>query len=105
MLLAGCATSTVESRKKERQAAYNALSPAEKELADKGQYDAAISAFNALTRASCVARCASDSWNGGVGSASCCDCPADGGCVEVLPGKATITCSKPHPGADLFAHP
>ena len=25
--------------------------------------------------------------------------------VEVLPGKATITCSKPHPGTDLFAHP
>ena len=36
-LLAGCATSTVESRKKERPAAYAALSPQEKELVDKGQ--------------------------------------------------------------------
>ena len=36
-LLAGCATSTVESRKKERPAAYAALSPEEKELVDKGQ--------------------------------------------------------------------
>jgi len=25
--------------------------------------------------------------------------------VTVVPGKATITCSKPHPGTNLFAHP
>jgi hypothetical protein len=25
--------------------------------------------------------------------------------VKVVPGKATITCSKPEPGANLFAHP
>src|SRR2546422_6813579 len=37
LLLAGCATSTVESRRKEKLAAYNALSPEEKELVDKGQ--------------------------------------------------------------------
>ena len=43
VLLAGCATSTVESRKKERQAAYNALSPEEKELVDKGQIQTGMS--------------------------------------------------------------
>jgi hypothetical protein len=37
LLLTGCATSTVESRKKEREAAYSALSPEERELVDKGQ--------------------------------------------------------------------
>src|SRR2546422_7798138 len=37
LLLAGCATSTVESRRKEKLAAYNALSPEEKELVDKGR--------------------------------------------------------------------
>src|SRR2546427_13191836 len=37
LLLAGCATSTVESRKKERWSAYSALSPEEKELVDRGQ--------------------------------------------------------------------
>ena len=36
-LVAGCSTSTVESRKKERQAAYSALTVEEKELVDKGQ--------------------------------------------------------------------
>jgi hypothetical protein len=25
--------------------------------------------------------------------------------VEVVPGKATITCSRPHPGTDLYPHP
>ena len=37
MLIAGCSTSTVESRKKERAAAYSALTAEEKELVDKGQ--------------------------------------------------------------------
>src|SRR5947199_6785562 len=43
VLMAGCATNTVESRKKERQAAYNALSPEEKELVDKGQIQTGMS--------------------------------------------------------------
>ncbi|PYM16250.1 MAG: hypothetical protein DME18_01935 [Verrucomicrobia bacterium] len=37
LLLAGCASSTIESRKKERAAAYAALPQQERELADKGQ--------------------------------------------------------------------
>lgn len=36
-LLAGCATSTVESRKQERASAYGALASEERELVDKGQ--------------------------------------------------------------------
>ncbi|HUL51484.1 MAG TPA: hypothetical protein VLU94_02750 [Candidatus Nitrosotalea sp.] len=36
-LISGCATSTVESRKKARAAEYNALSADEKSLVDKGQ--------------------------------------------------------------------
>jgi hypothetical protein len=34
---AGCATSTIESRKKERMASYNALPPDQKQLVDQGQ--------------------------------------------------------------------
>ncbi len=41
--LAGCATSTVESRKKERPAAYAALSAEEKELVDRGQIKVGMS--------------------------------------------------------------
>lgn len=37
LLLAGCATSTVESRKKERSSAYSALTSEERDLVDKGQ--------------------------------------------------------------------
>ena len=37
VLMAGCSTSTIESRKKERAAAYSALTAEEKELVDKGQ--------------------------------------------------------------------
>jgi len=36
-LLSGCATSTVESRRQERMAAYNALTAEERELIDRGQ--------------------------------------------------------------------
>lgn len=36
-LLAGCATGTIESRRKDRAAAYAALTAEEKELVDKGQ--------------------------------------------------------------------
>ena len=43
LFLAGCATSTIDSRKKERTAAYNALSPEEKELVDKGQVKVGMS--------------------------------------------------------------
>lgn len=43
LLLAGCATSTVETRRKERQAAYNALTPEEKEFVDKGQIQTGMS--------------------------------------------------------------
>jgi len=43
LLLVGCATSTVETRKKERQVAYNALTPEEKELVDKGQIQTGMS--------------------------------------------------------------
>ena len=35
--LLGCATSTVESRRQERMAAYNALTAEERELVDRGQ--------------------------------------------------------------------
>ena len=37
VLIAGCSTSTVESRKKERAAAYSALTAEEKALVDRGQ--------------------------------------------------------------------
>jgi hypothetical protein len=37
LLLTGCATSTVESRRKEKLAAYDALPPETKALVDKGQ--------------------------------------------------------------------
>ena len=43
-LLAGCATPTVESRKQERLAAYNALPAQEKQLVDKGQIKIGMSA-------------------------------------------------------------
>lgn len=43
LLLAGCASSTVESRKKERLAAYQALPPDQKELVDKGQIQVGMS--------------------------------------------------------------
>jgi len=42
-LIAGCSTSTVESRKKERPAAYGALTAEEKELVDKGQIQTGMS--------------------------------------------------------------
>lgn len=42
-LVAGCTTSTVESRKKERAAAYGALTAEEKELVDKGQIQTGMS--------------------------------------------------------------
>ena len=42
-LVAGCSTSTVESRKKERAAAYSALTAEEKELVDKGQIQTGMS--------------------------------------------------------------
>ena len=37
LLAAGCTTSTIDSRKKERAAAYSTLTPEERELVDKGQ--------------------------------------------------------------------
>lgn len=37
LLLAGCATSTVETRKKERYGAYSELSPEQRAAVDKGQ--------------------------------------------------------------------
>ena len=43
VLMAGCSTSTIESRKKERAAAYSALTPEEKELVDKGQIQTGMS--------------------------------------------------------------
>ena len=43
VFLSGCATSTVESRKKERQAAYNSLSPEENQLVDLGQIKVGMS--------------------------------------------------------------
>ena len=43
LLLAGCATSTVESRKQERSAAYAALPAEEKELVDNGHIKVGMS--------------------------------------------------------------
>ena len=43
LLLAGCATSTVESRKKERAAAYAALPPDVKSFVDNGQIKVGLS--------------------------------------------------------------
>ena len=43
LLAAGCATSTIESRRKERAAVYSALTPEEKELVDKAQIKAGMS--------------------------------------------------------------
>ena len=43
LLLAGCATSNVESRKKERAAAYSALPPEQKEFVDQGQIKVGMS--------------------------------------------------------------
>ena len=43
LLLASCATSTIESRRKERSAAYAGLSPEQKELVDKGQIKVGMS--------------------------------------------------------------
>ena len=43
LLLAGCATSTVESRKKERVAAYAALPPEVKSFVDNGQIKVGMS--------------------------------------------------------------
>lgn len=43
LLLAGCATSTIESRKQERPAAYDALSPEQKKLVDNGQIKVGMS--------------------------------------------------------------
>ena len=43
LFLAGCATSTVESRRKEKLAIYDALSPDEKEQVDKGQIKTGMS--------------------------------------------------------------
>ena len=43
LLFIGCATSTVESRKKERLAAYNALPAEDKESVDKGQIKTGMS--------------------------------------------------------------
>lgn len=42
-LMAGCSTGTIESRKKERAAAYSALTVEEKELVDKGQIHTGMS--------------------------------------------------------------
>ena len=43
VLLAGCATSTIESRKKERAATYGALPLEQKEFVDKGQIKVGMS--------------------------------------------------------------
>jgi hypothetical protein len=43
LLLAGCATSTVESRRKEKYGTYSTLPPDEKELVDKGQIKTGMS--------------------------------------------------------------
>ena len=43
VLMAGCSTSTIESRKKERAAAYSALTVEEKELVDRGQIQTGMS--------------------------------------------------------------
>ena len=43
LVLTGCATSTIESRRKERLAAYEGLSPELKTLVDKGQLKVGMS--------------------------------------------------------------
>jgi hypothetical protein len=43
LLLAGCATSTIESRRKEKFGSYSALPRDEKELVDKGQIKTGMS--------------------------------------------------------------
>jgi hypothetical protein len=43
LLLSGCTTSTIESRKKEKAAAYAALTPEERELVAKGQIKVGMS--------------------------------------------------------------
>ncbi len=43
LLLAGCATSSIESRKQERQAVYQALPPEVRQLVDRGQIKVGMS--------------------------------------------------------------
>jgi hypothetical protein len=43
LIVSGCATSTVESRRKERLAAYQALNAEERDLVDKGQIKVGMS--------------------------------------------------------------
>ena len=43
LIATGCATSTVESRKKERLPSYNALPPDQKQLVDQGQIKVGMS--------------------------------------------------------------
>lgn len=43
LLLSGCTTSTIETRKKEKAAAYAALTPEERELVAKGQIKVGMS--------------------------------------------------------------
>ena len=43
-LLVACSTSTIETRRTEKPAAYNALSPEEKQLVDQGQIKVGMSA-------------------------------------------------------------
>ena len=43
LFAAGCATSTIESRRKERLASYNALPPDQKQLVDQGQIKVGMS--------------------------------------------------------------
>ena len=43
-LLCACSTSTIETRRTEKPAAYNALSPEEKQLVDEGQIKVGMSA-------------------------------------------------------------
>jgi hypothetical protein len=43
-ILAGCTTSTIETRRGEKAAAYNALSPEEKQFVDEGQIKVGMSA-------------------------------------------------------------
>jgi hypothetical protein len=44
MVLIGCKTSTIESRRVEKSAAYQALTPEEKKLVDEGQIQMGMSA-------------------------------------------------------------
>lgn len=44
LIVVGCKTSTIESRRTEKTAAYNALSPAEQQLVDEGQIQIGMSA-------------------------------------------------------------